>query len=121
MVDVLAEDDGLGEAVGGLEELGDLLRDELGALFQDEVAVEVVLVVDAVLDHLAVLVELALLGSPALQVLVEVDAHDLVGREEAVLDALLERIGVDRFAEIVDVGDVLGFLGRGGEADLRGG
>ena len=46
---------------------------------------------------------------------------DLVGREEAVLDALLERVGVDRLAEVVDVGDVFGFLRRGGEADLRGG
>ena len=41
VVDVFAEDDGLGEAVGGLEELGDLGGDELGALFQDQVAVEV--------------------------------------------------------------------------------
>ena len=41
VVDVLAEDDGLGEAVGGLEELGDLGGDQLGALFQDQVAVEV--------------------------------------------------------------------------------
>ena len=35
VVDVLAEDDGLGEAVGGLEELGDLGGDEFGALLQD--------------------------------------------------------------------------------------
>ena len=78
-------------------------------------------VVVAVLDHLAVLVGLALLRPPAVKVLVEVDADDLVGREEAVGDALLERVGVDRVAEVLDVGDVLGFLGRGGQADLRGG
>ena len=41
VVDVLAEDDGLGEAVGGLQELGDLGGDELGALLEDQVAVEV--------------------------------------------------------------------------------
>ncbi len=41
VVDVLAEDDGLGEAVGGLEELGDLGGDELGALFEDQIPVEV--------------------------------------------------------------------------------
>ncbi len=44
---------------------------------------------------------------------------DLVGREEAVADPLLQRIGEDRLAEIVGVGDVFGFLRRGGEADLR--
>ena len=59
VVDVLAEDDGLGEAVGGLEELGDLGGDEFGALFEDQVAVEVAVVVFAVLDDLAVLVGLA--------------------------------------------------------------
>jgi hypothetical protein len=86
-----------------------LRGDEFGALLQHEAAVEVALVVDAVLDQLAVLVGLPLLWAPALQVLVEVDAHDLVGREEAVVDALLERVGVDRLAEVVDVGDVLRF------------
>ena len=33
----------------------------------------------------------------------------------------LKRVGVDRVAEVFDVGDVLGFLGRGGQADLGGG
>ena len=120
VVDVLAEDDGLGEAVGGLEKLGDLGGDEFGALFEDQIAVEVAVVVFAVLDDLAVLVGLALLRAPAVEVLVEADADHLVGREEAVGDALPERVGVDRVAEVFDVGNVLGFLGRGGEADLRG-
>ncbi len=61
MVDVLAEDDRLVEAVGGLEELGDLGGHDLGALFEDQIPVEVPLVVDPVLDLLAVLVALALL------------------------------------------------------------
>jgi hypothetical protein len=33
---------------------------------------------------------------------------------------LLEAVGVDRFAEVVDVGGGIGFLGRGGQADLGG-
>ena len=80
----------------------------------------VALVVFAVLDLLAVLVGLAGLRAPAVEVLVEADPHDLVGREEAVVDALPEGVGVDGLAEVVDVGDVLGFLRRGGEADLGG-
>ena len=48
------------------------------------------------------------------------DLDDLVGREEAVVDALLQRVGVDRLAEVVDVRDVFGFLRRGGQADLGG-
>ena len=57
----------------------------------------------------------------AFHVAVDMNLDDLVGREEAVADALLQRIGVNRLAEIVDVGDVFGLLRRGGEADLRGG
>jgi hypothetical protein len=36
VVDVLAEDDGLGEGVGGLEVLGDLAGDQLGALLEHQ-------------------------------------------------------------------------------------
>ena len=61
------------------------------------------------------------LGAVAFHVHVEMHFDDLVGGEEAVANALLERIGVDRLAEVMDVGDVFGFLGRGGEADLGGG
>ena len=97
-----AEDDGLLEAVAALlEELGDLLGDQLGAVVEHQRAVEVLGVVDAVLDLLALAVELALLGPVALHVAVDVDLDHLVGREEAVADALLQRVGVDRLAEVV--------------------
>ena len=45
----------------------------------------------------------------------------LYGARKPSCDALLERVGVNRIAEIMDVGNVLGFFGRGGEADLGGG
>jgi hypothetical protein len=92
---------------------------KLRALLQHERAVEVALVVDAVLDLLAELVALALLGAPAGEVLVEVDADDLVGREEAVLDPLLERVRVDRLAEVVRGRDIGRLLRRRRETDLR--
>ena len=57
----------------------------------------------------AVAVDFALLGPVAFHVDVDVDLDDLVRREEAVVDALLQRVGVDRLAEVVDVGDVLRF------------
>ena len=50
-----------------------------------------------------------LLRAVAFDVAVDVDLDHLVGREEAVADALLQRVGVDRLAEVVDVGDVLRF------------
>jgi hypothetical protein len=58
VVDVLAEDDRLGETVRVAEELGDLGSDEFGALFEDQIPVEVAVVVFAVLDDLAVFVRL---------------------------------------------------------------
>jgi hypothetical protein len=38
MIEALAENDGLGKAVGGLQKLGDPGGDELGAFFEDEIA-----------------------------------------------------------------------------------
>ena len=115
----LTEDDGLGDAIGGPEKLRDLGRHEFGALFEDEVLVEVAEVVFAVFDELPVPVHLTELGPPTEDVPVEADANHLVGCEEAIGDALAQRVGVNRFAEVFDVGDLLGFLGRGGKADLR--
>ena len=114
-----AEDDGLLEAVAAfLQELGDLLGDQLGAVIDDERAVEILGVVDAVFDLLPSRSSLPLLGPVAFDVHVDVDLDHLVGGKEAVANALLERVGVNRLAEIMDVGDVFGFLRRGGEADL---
>ena len=122
MLRVDAEDDRLLEPIAALlEEVRDLLRDELRPVVDDERAVEVLLVVDSVLDLLALAIDLARLRPVALDVAVDVDLDDLVRREEAVVDALLQRVGVDRLAEVVDVRDVLRLLRRRRHADLRGG
>ena len=97
MVDVLAEDDGLVKAVGGFEEFGDVRRDQGGALFKDQSPVVVEFVVFAVLDEPAVLVGLADLGPPAVEILVQADADDLVGGEEAISNALFQGIGSYNF------------------------
>ena len=89
---------------------GDAFGDCLGSTGEGDISVEVALVVNLILDLLAEVVHLAFLRSPAEYVLVEVDSNHFEWGEEAVLDALLERVGVDRVAEVVDVGDVLRFL-----------
>ena len=119
VVDVHAEDNGLGESVGLLEELRQLPSHLLGALSYDHLTVEVLLLVDAVLYPLPLIVDGAGLGPPAVDVHVHLRADDLVGREEAVLDALLERVGVNRLAEVVDVAHVLGLFGRSCHAQLN--
>ena len=121
VVDAGAKDDGLAHRVVLVEEGTDLAGDGLVAVGEHDSAVDVHLVVDPVLDGLAVVVNLAFGRSPTSQVLVEVNADHLVGGEEPVVDALLERVRVDGFAEVVDVGDVLGFLRGGGQPDLGGG
>ncbi len=121
VVDILAEDNGLGKPVGGFEELGDLARHQGGALFQHQAPVEVTLVVDAVLDELPMLVAFPLLRPVAHEILVDIDANDLVRRQEPILDALSEGIGIDRLAEVIDVRDVAGLARGGGESDLGGG
>ena len=51
---------------------------------------------------------------------VGLDVDHLERRQKAVVDSLAQAVGVDRLAEVVDVGYVLGLLRRRGHADLRG-
>jgi len=90
MVNVVTKYDGLGVGISCVQEFGDLLGDQPSALFQDQRAIQIDLVVHAVFYRLAIVVNLALAGTPALYVPVDVDTHDFVCREDAVLDALLE-------------------------------
>ena len=120
VVDVDAEDDGFGKAVGLVEKFGYSLGDGLGAFVYDQVFIVVFEVVNAVFDAGAVLVLGVVLWAPAFEVDIEADAQDFVGREKAILDALLERIGIDGVAEVVAAGDGAGFFGGGGETDVGG-
>src|SRR5450631_2227139 len=114
MLLVDAKDDRLLESISGfLQELRYPLGNDLGAFVDYKRTVEILCVVDAVLDHFPVAVDFALLRPVALDIDVNMNFDDLVGRQEAVLDSLLERIRVDGSAEILDVGDVLRLL-RGG-------
>src|SRR5579863_2619682 len=104
-----------------LEKIGDFLSNELGAVVNDDVAVEVFGVVDAVFDFVTVPVRVAPLRAVALYIQINMNFDYLVRGQEAVLDSLLERVGIDRLSEIMNVGNVLGFFGRGGKSDLGGG
>ena len=104
VIDVFTEDDRLGVTIARLREvLGDLLRNELRPLFQHKTAIEVGLVVDPIFDHFTVLVGFAVFGTPPDQVFVDVDPHDLVWRQVAVVDSPLERVSEDRLTEVGDV------------------
>ena len=97
---VHAEDDGLGEAVGLLEELGQVPGDGLGAGPQGDDALEVLGLVFLVGDVAAVAVQLVLARPPAGGVPLGDDPVHAVGGEEAVLDALAQAVLVDRVAEV---------------------
>jgi len=121
MFGIHTKDDGFLEPVATLlEVVRHLFGDALGALVNHKVPVKILLVVDAVFDFVTVLVGFTFLRTVAFDIHIQMHLDDLVGREEAITDALLERVGVNRFAEVMDIGHILGFFGRGGEADLRG-
>ena len=81
-----AKNDGLLEAVAAFfQEVGNLLGNELGAVVNDEGAVKVLDVVDAVLDLIAVPVRLAPLRPVALDIHIDMDLDHLVRGQEAVL------------------------------------
>ena len=81
-----AKDDGFLETVAAfLQEVGDFLGDELGAVVDDEGAVEILRVVDPVFDFVALAVGVSPLRPVALHVQIDMDLDDLVRGEEAVL------------------------------------
>ena len=114
MIDVVTEDDGFIHRVGALEVIGNGFRHQFGALINHHRAVKIFLVVDAVVDQLAVFIRLAFGRAPALEIDVDVDAHHFVGGKEAVFDAFFERVDIHRVAEVIGAGDFMGLFRRGG-------
>ena len=119
MLFVNAEDDGLLHAVSAfLQKFCDAARYDLGAVIEYERPVEVLLVINAVFDFISVAILLALLRPVAIDVLVDMDLDDFVGCEEAVADAFLQGVAVDRITKVIDVRDLFGLLGRRSETNL---
>ena len=113
-----AEDDRLRHPIRSLQVLGEVLRRHLRAREQRDDALEVPRLVEVGRDLAAEEVELALVRLPAVGVGAEHDPPHAVGREEAVVDPLLERVLVDGRAEVrVGVAVVLAKR-RGGHAEL---
>ena len=82
-----------------LQELGHFLRHHLRPVVNHQRAVEIAPVVDAVLNFVAVAVKLSRLGTVAFNIAVDVNLDDFVRCQEAVLDALFERVGINRLNE----------------------
>jgi len=96
VVDVFTKHDHIVVAVGPFQNIGYSLGDHLRSLVENQRTVEVLLVADAIFDLVAEVIVFAFFGTPSGPVFVEVDADDGIGSEEAVLNPLFERVGVDR-------------------------
>ena len=71
-----------------LEIVADPLRHSEGALIDHQVAIEILLVVEAILDLHAAIIQLSSLRAIALHIHIEMHANHLVGRQETIADAL---------------------------------
>ena len=114
-----AKHNGSGHPVCTLEVTGDLLGHFPDTILYNNVVVIVAVGIDAVWYLVAIDIQLALLGTPSFSD-VSGDIDDLEGSKKAVVNALLQAIGIDRLSEIAQVGNILGFLGRGSHANLNG-
>ena len=114
------EDDGLGHGTDDLEHLGDASGDDDFALGDAQGAADVAAHKEVLLDPLTFEIDFIRLGNIAFEIDREERARDAIGRQEAVLDALLEAIDIDGRPEVVDVGGAFGILGRGSHTDLNG-
>ncbi|SVJ78483.1 Uncharacterised protein [Klebsiella pneumoniae] len=114
VIDVVTEDDGFIHRVGALEVIGDGFRHQFGALINHHRAIKIFLVVDTVVDQLAVFIRLAFSWAPALEINVDIDAHHFIRGKEAVFDAFFQRVDIYRVAEVVGAGDFMSLFRRGG-------
>ena len=112
-----AEDDRLGHAVRGLQIGRDLGCHLVDAVLQDDVGIVIAVVVDAVRDRVAEIIQLIPARPPAVGD-IGLNVDYLEGSEKAVLNPLLQAVGIHRIAEIRNVGNVLRLFGRGRHADL---
>lgn len=114
------KNDGLGEAVGVFEKIGQMAGDGLGTLAQGDDALEVLGGIFPVGNRPAIAVQLARTRTPADRVVVGNDPVHPVGREKAVGNALGQAVFVDGSPEIlIGVAVVLTQWG-GGHAELDG-
>ena len=110
MLNIDAEDDGLRISAVLLQPGRHVLGDHLGAFINDEVTVVILDIVLAILNFVAINVDLPLERSPVLQVNVQANTDHLIRSEEAILDSLFQTVGVDRLTKVVDVRHFLGFF-----------
>ena len=96
------EHDGLLHSPIVLQVLRDLEGDFVDTVSEDDVVIVVGVVVDAVLDLAAIVVALALERTPA-DADVQRHAEHTERREEAIVDAGLQAVFIDRFSEVIDI------------------
>lgn len=120
VVDILTEDDRLGHWIGGLEMGHHPFGHQLGALVEDQDPIHVHLVVFPLLNRVAQIIKCPRWRRPTINVAIDIYADDFVGCQEPVFDALFEAVSVNGIAEIGDVGDISGLLGRRGHTDVNG-
>ena len=115
-----AEHQGFGVAVSAFQQVGEMTRHCPRARTQRDDALEILGQVFLVGHFTAIAVQFILAGPPAGGIHRGDDAVNPVRRQESVLDALAQAVGIDRIAEVLVA--VAGFLPQrgGGHAELHG-
>ena len=117
----VAEDDGFRHRPQVLQVGRHHLRHFVGAVFEFDRRAEVFERIKALRDELSRFIRFPVLRFPAVFVFVQTHGHHLERRQKAVVDPLFQRIGVDRFAEVVEVVGAFFFVGRRCQAQVNGG
>ena len=105
-------------SICALEELRYLFRNFICAVFEDNVVVKVTIGINTIFNNLTILVQLIFIRPPTIaNVCANID--DPKWSKKTVFDSFAQAVGIDRLAEIIDVGYILGFFRCGGHADLR--
>src|SRR3989344_1105531 len=109
-----AKDDGLSKWITkDIEIFDNLLGHYLVALGENDSLIDILELIDTVGHGVAVVIECAGHGAPTGGIVVEDNADNFVRSEEAIINPLRERVGVDRVLEEMRRTSVFGFLRRG--------
>ena len=119
MILVSAKNDSLLHPSSALQIFGNLSCDFVCSIFNDDIVIEITVSINAIFDYITELIALSITRPPPFRN-VGLNIDDFERREKAVFDSFTQTIRINRLSEIIDIGNVLGFLRCRRHADLSG-
>ena len=118
MININAKDDGFCIPVVPFQKFGNLLCHCCSPLIDNQILVVIFDVINSVLYGVSILICFSIFWAPSFIIHIQPNPDHSIRCKEPVVNALLERIGVNRVAKIFGVADLTGFAWRCSKSDM---